>query len=67
MLYLLGLADRVVGVSHECDYPPGVESLVRCERGPRVEPTRGLVLIRLDHQRPGFDADDVRIRLFRVQ
>ncbi|MCE9548382.1 MAG: cobalamin-binding protein [Planctomycetia bacterium] len=25
ILYALGLGDQVVGVSHECDYPPGVE------------------------------------------
>ena len=23
----LGLRDQLVGVSHECDFPPGVESL----------------------------------------
>ena len=35
ILYLLGLGDRVVGVSHECDYPPLVA------RKPRL--TRSLV------------------------
>ncbi len=28
----LGLADRLVGVSHECDFPPGVERLPRLTR-----------------------------------
>jgi iron complex transport system substrate-binding protein len=27
MLFALGLGDRVVAVTHECDYPPGVEQL----------------------------------------
>src|SRR5262245_59014925 len=29
MLYLLGLGERVVGVSHECDYPPDVAAKPR--------------------------------------
>jgi iron complex transport system substrate-binding protein len=32
ILYLLGLADRVVGVSHECDYPGDVSSKPRLTR-----------------------------------
>jgi iron complex transport system substrate-binding protein len=32
MLYLLGLGDRVVGVSHECDYPPDVACKPRLTR-----------------------------------
>jgi iron complex transport system substrate-binding protein len=32
ILYLLGLGDRVVGVSHECDYPPDVATKPRLTR-----------------------------------
>ncbi len=32
ILYLLGLGPRVVGVSHECDYPPEVARLPRLTR-----------------------------------
>ncbi len=32
ILYLLGLGDRVVGVSHECDYPPEVALKPRLTR-----------------------------------
>src|SRR4051794_5483623 len=32
MLYLLGLGDSVVGVTHECDYPPEAESLPHLTR-----------------------------------
>jgi iron complex transport system substrate-binding protein len=32
ILYLLGLGDRVVGVSHECDYPPEVAAKPRLTR-----------------------------------
>lgn len=33
MVYALGLEDRLAGISHECDYPPGVRTkpvVVRC-------------------------------------
>jgi iron complex transport system substrate-binding protein len=32
ILYLLGLGPRVVGVSHECDYPPAIAGLPRLTR-----------------------------------
>lgn len=32
LLYALGLGDRVVGVGHECDYPPEVSRLPRLTR-----------------------------------
>ena len=32
ILYLLGLGDRVVGVSHECDYPPQIAGQPRLTR-----------------------------------
>jgi iron complex transport system substrate-binding protein len=32
ILYLLGLGDRVVGVSHECDYPPEIAGKPRLTR-----------------------------------
>lgn len=32
MLYLLGLGERVVGVSHECDFPPEIAGLPRLTR-----------------------------------
>ncbi|HEV3378151.1 MAG TPA: ABC transporter substrate-binding protein [Thermoleophilaceae bacterium] len=32
MLFALGLGDRVVAVTHECDYPPGVEQLPHLTR-----------------------------------
>lgn len=32
MLCAIGAADRLVGVSHECDWPPGVETLPRLTR-----------------------------------
>ena len=27
MIYFVGAGDSLVGVTHECDYPPGVEDL----------------------------------------
>ena len=32
MLFAVGLGDSVVGVTHECDYPPGAESLPHLTR-----------------------------------
>src|ERR1700674_4116920 len=32
ILHLLGLADRVLGVSHECDYPPEIALKPRLTR-----------------------------------
>ena len=32
MLFALGLGDRVVAVTHECDYPPGAEQLPHLTR-----------------------------------
>ena len=32
MLYAVGVGERVVAVSHECDYPPGVEAKPRATR-----------------------------------
>ena len=32
MLFALGVGDRVVAVTHECDYPPGVEQLPHLTR-----------------------------------
>jgi iron complex transport system substrate-binding protein len=32
LLFALGLGDRVVAVTHECDYPPGVEQLPHLTR-----------------------------------
>ena len=32
MLFALGLGERVVAVTHECDYPPGVEQLPHLTR-----------------------------------
>ena len=32
MLYALGLVEQVVGVSHECDWPPQVQGLPRLTR-----------------------------------
>ena len=32
MLFALGLGDRVVAVTHECDYPPGAEQLPQLTR-----------------------------------
>jgi len=32
MLCLLGLADRIVGISHECDHPPGIQDRPRVTR-----------------------------------
>ena len=29
ILYLLGLGDRLVGVSHECDFPPEVATKLK--------------------------------------
>lgn len=34
----LGLQDQLVGVSHECDYPPGIERLAKLTRSV-IEPT----------------------------
>jgi iron complex transport system substrate-binding protein len=38
ILYELGLGDRLVGISHECDYPPEALSLPRTSRS-RFDPT----------------------------
>lgn len=38
LLFVLGLMDRVVGVSHECDFPPEATKRPRVTR-PRVDPT----------------------------
>jgi iron complex transport system substrate-binding protein len=41
MLFALGLGDRVVAVTHECDYPPGAEQLPHLTRsviGEGLEP-----------------------------
>ena len=32
MLFALGLGDSVAGVTHECDYPPGAETLPHLTR-----------------------------------
>src|ERR1700712_5727566 len=32
LLYALGLGDSVVGVTHECDYPPAAEALPKITR-----------------------------------
>ena len=37
ILYALGLGDSVVGVTHECDFPPDAASKPRLIR-PRVDP-----------------------------
>src|ERR671925_555211 len=47
ILFLLGLGDRVVGVSHECDYPPEAEARPALVR-PAVDP--GLPSAELDAQ-----------------
>ena len=47
MIYFVGAGDSLVGVTHECDYPPGVEDL------PKLTSTR------IDHHRlssPEIDA-----------
>lgn len=38
IVYALGLGDSLVGISHECDYPPEVHSKPRISR-PRFDPT----------------------------
>jgi iron complex transport system substrate-binding protein len=64
MLFALGLGDRVVAVTHECDYPPGAEQLPHLTRSviPEELPTaeidaavrervgRGEALYELDEQ-----------------
>ena len=37
--YALGLGDRLVGISHECDYPPEALDRPRLSRA-RFDPTR---------------------------
>ena len=51
----LGLADRLVGVSHECDFPPGVERLPRLTRT-RVDPSLPSAAIDRDVRRVLADA-----------
>ena len=36
IVYALGLGERLVGVTHECDYPHGIEKLPVCTR-PKIE------------------------------
>lgn len=56
MVCALGLREALVGVSHECDYPPGVETL------PRVTRTR------IDHHAPSAEIDrQVRAELASEQ
>ncbi len=64
MLYALGVGDRLVAVTHECDYPPGVEQLPHLTRtvippglGPaeidaavRERTSRGEALYELDQE-----------------
>ncbi|CAN5743298.1 cobalamin-binding protein [soil metagenome] len=46
ILYALGLGDRLVAISHECDYPPEALSLPRASRS-RFDPT-GLTSAEID-------------------
>lgn len=46
IVYALGLEDRLVGISHECDYPPQALDLPRLSR-PRFDP-RGLTSGEID-------------------
>src|SRR2546430_11234706 len=46
MVCALGLGDRIVGISHECDYPPDVLDKPRLSR-PRFEP-QGLSSAEID-------------------
>jgi len=63
MLFALGLGDRVVAVTHECDYPPAVRSLPDLTRG--VLPA-GLAAADVDRQvkarvaegRPLYELDE---------
>jgi iron complex transport system substrate-binding protein len=45
MLFALGLGDRVVAVTHECDYPPGAEQLPHLTRSVIPE---GLAAVEID-------------------
>ena len=38
MVHFAGAADRLVGVTHECDHPPGVDKLPKLTRS-RIDPT----------------------------
>ena len=65
MLCLLGLSDRIVGISHECDFPPGLQDRPRVTQSMlaptltsqeidervRTQPMTGQPLSRLDHDR----------------
>src|SRR5262245_281861 len=49
----LGLEDQLVGVTHECDYPPGVEHLPRVTRTRVPDRATSREIDRLVRSRPG--------------
>jgi iron complex transport system substrate-binding protein len=53
MLFALGLGDRVVAVTHECDYPPGAEQLPHLTRSVIPEGLESAEIDRAVRERTG--------------
>jgi iron complex transport system substrate-binding protein len=65
-LFALGLGESVVGVTHECDYPPGVRSLPQLTRsvlpaGLSVEQIDRVVEAKLAEGLPLYELDEERL------
>ena len=54
LLYALGLGDSVVGVTHECDYPPEVLALPVCTEA-RLDSSVSSGEIELSRRAPASD------------
>src|SRR5215213_8802199 len=60
MLFALGLGDRVVAVTHECDYPPGAEQLPHLTRSVLEEGYVDLIVTQAVCEVCAVSFDDVR-------
>jgi iron complex transport system substrate-binding protein len=71
LLFELGLGDRVVAVTHECDYPPGVEQLPHLTRSVLPEGLDAAAVDAAVRERTGrgeslYELDEERLRKLDV-
>jgi iron complex transport system substrate-binding protein len=71
LLFELGLGDRVVAVTHECDYPPGVEQLPHLTRSVIPEGLDAAAVDAAVRERTGsgealYELDEERLRKLDV-
>jgi iron complex transport system substrate-binding protein len=71
LLFELGLGDRVVAVTHECDYPPGVEQLPHLTRSVIPEGLDSAAVDAAVRERTGrgealYELDEERLRKLDV-